>query len=177
VRRSDALRWVLPPVVIGALLWFGRAHSPDYARGLFGAYGADAMELKARLGTALLGLAVLQVLLALWMYGRAPGLRPSPRVRTAHRVGGALAFLLSLPIAQHCLLAYGVQFSTARVALHSLAGCFLYGAFTAKVLVVRDRRLPGWTLPAAGGALFCAVALLWYSAALWFLNGYAVPGL
>ncbi|WP_433418523.1 DUF6529 family protein [Microtetraspora malaysiensis] len=57
----------------------------------------------------------------------------------------------------------------ARVALHSLAGCFFYGAFAAKVLIVRRRRLPGWALPLAGGTLVILIAILWSSAALWQL--------
>ncbi|UXY24804.1 DUF6529 family protein [Streptomyces cynarae] len=35
--------------------------------------------------------------------------------------------------------------------MHSLAGCFLYGAFVAEVVVVRHRRWSGWALPLAGG--------------------------
>ncbi|MFD8079057.1 DUF6529 family protein [Streptomyces sp. NPDC059718] len=58
------------------------------------------------------------------------------------------------------------------MALHSLAGCFLYGAFVAKVVVVRHRRWPGWALPLAGGALVMMIALAWYSAAFWYLDGY-----
>ena len=80
-----------------------------------------------------------------------------------------------MPIAVHCLLAYGVQLNSARVAVHSLAGCFFYGAFTAKVLLVQSRRLPGWALPAAGGALAILVAVLWYTSALWYYNGYQLP--
>jgi uncharacterized protein DUF6529 len=58
--------------------------------------------------------------------------------------------LIPLPIAVHCLITYGVQLTSLRVAVHSLAGCFFYGAFVAKVLLVQTRRLPGWVLPAAG---------------------------
>jgi hypothetical protein len=61
------------------------------------------------------------------------------------------------------------------VAVHSLAGCFFYGAFTAKVLLVQSRRLPGWALPAAGGALAILVAVLWYTSALWYYSGYQLP--
>lgn len=77
----------------------------------------------------------------------------------------------------HCLIAYGVQLTSVRVAVHSLAGCFFYGAFAAKVLLVQARRLPGWVLPAAGGTLAVTVAVLWYSSALWFYNGYQLPHL
>jgi hypothetical protein len=64
-------------------------------------------------------------------------------VRLVHRVVGFALFALTVPIALHCLIAYGVQFTSARVAVHSLAGCFFYGAFVAKVLLVQTRRLPG----------------------------------
>ncbi|MGW4382141.1 DUF6529 family protein [Kitasatospora sp. NPDC004531] len=170
---QTALAVLAPLVITAGLLWFGRAHTPQAGRSLFGASGVDALRLKSQLGSALLGLALVQVLLALWMYRGGPS---GHRVRLWHRLGGAAAFVLSLPIAQHCLLAYGVRFSDARVAVHSVAGCFLYGAFAAKVLLVRHGRLPGWALPAAGGALFCAVGLLWWTAALWFLNDYSTPG-
>ena len=60
-------------------------------------------------------------------------------------------FALTIPIALHYLIAYGVQLTSVRVAVHSLAGCFLYGAFVAKVLLVHTRRLPAWVLPVAGG--------------------------
>ncbi|MPY64410.1 DUF6529 family protein [Streptomyces spongiae] len=167
------------PVAVGVAIWeIGLHHTPQYTTDLFGAHGDAAVTLKARLGSALFGLAVVQLLLALWMYGRLPGLAAGPRgVRLSHRIVGWAAFLLSVPIAIHCVRTYGVETTNTRVFLHSVAGCALYGAFVAKVLVVRSRHLPGWLLPAAGGALFCAIGVLWYSAALWALNGFAVPGL
>ncbi|MFW6720644.1 DUF6529 family protein [Streptomyces sp. MAR4 CNY-716] len=167
------------PVATAVAIWLiGDHHTPEYTTSLFGEEGEAAVTLKARLGTALFGLAVLQLLLALWMYGRLPGLTAGSRpVRITHRVLGWGAFILSVPIAYHCVRTYGVETTDTRVHLHSIAGCALYGAFVAKVLVVRSRRLPGWLLPAAGGALFVAIGLLWYSAALWALNDYSVPGL
>jgi hypothetical protein len=96
-------------------------------------------------------------------------------VPVLHRVGGASLFLLSLPVAVHCMFAYGVQLGDLRVAVHSVAGCFFYGAFAAKVLLVRSRRLPGWALPVAGGLLVSLIAVLWYSSALWYLNGSRLP--
>lgn len=70
----------------------------------------------------------------------------------------------------------GVQLTSARVAVHSLAGCVFYGGFTAKVLLVHSRRLPGWTLPAAGSLLAVIIGVLWYTSALWYYNGFRLPG-
>ncbi|WP_197084872.1 DUF6529 family protein [Saccharothrix sp. ST-888] len=177
-RLHDVLWLLLPVAVMVGLFWYGRVHTPNYETSLFGNRGNDAILLKAQLGSALLGLALIQLLLALWMYGRLPALRAAPhRVHTVHRLIGLTAFLLSLPIARHCITAYGVQFTDTRVALHSLAGCFLYGAFVAKVIVVRHRRWPGWALPLAGGTLVTAIALIWYVAPFWYLNGFQAPGL
>ncbi|MGW2896960.1 DUF6529 family protein [Streptomyces sp. NPDC001212] len=167
---------LLPVAVAVGIYAFGRTHTPDYTSGLFGRHGVGANDLKARLGSALMTLAVVQLLLGLWMYRRLPGARAAPhRVHPAHRLIGLLAFLLSLPIAYHCITTYGVEFTSSRVAVHSVTGCVLYGAFVAKVLVVHSRRLPGWALPAAGGALVTAIAVMWYTAALWFFAGSA-PG-
>jgi hypothetical protein len=101
---------------------------------------------------------------------------PPRPVRLSHRITGFVLFALTVPIAVHCLMAYGVQLTSARVAVHCLAGCLFYGAFTAKVLLVRTRRLPGWARPPAGGALALLVAVLWYTSALWYDNGYRLPG-
>jgi hypothetical protein len=173
-----ALGVLLPFAVAAAIYVAGRRLTPDPTHGLFGTSGTDTMVLKARLGSALLCLALIQLALGLWMYRRLPlaGAPPRP-VRNTHRAIGLLAFLLSLPIAYHCLITYGVQRTSTRVAIHSITGCLLYGAFVAKVLVVRNHRLPGWALPVVGSALVCAIALMWYTAALWVLNGFSVPGL
>src|SRR5690242_3218294 len=181
-RRSVA--WRLAAIslagaaVTGALYVAGRLHTPNYTFSLFGQTGLAAVTLKSLLASLVLGLAALQVLLALWIYRKLPLAGSPPRpVRPAHRITGFALFALTVPIAVHCLLAYGVQLTTARVAVHSLAGCFFYGAFTAKVLLVQSRRLPGWALPAAGGALAILVAVLWYTSALWYYNGYQLPAI
>ena len=178
--RSAALRLagigLLAAGVAVALYVAGRVHAVSPAFSLFGRQYAAALALKALLATVALGLAVLQVLLALWMYRKLPLAGSPPRlVRLTHRVTGFALFALTLPIAVHCLIAYGVQLTSARVAVHSLAGCFFYGAFAAKVLLVQTRRLPGWVLPAAGGTLAIVVAVLWYTSALWYYNGYQLP--
>ena len=163
--------------VVVALLVAGRVHTVNPAFSLFGRQYLAAVSLKAVLATVVLGVAVLQVLLALWIYRKLPLAASPPRpVRLAHRVVGIGLLALTLPIAVHCLIAYGVQLTSVRVAVHSLAGCFFYGAFMAKVLLVQTRRrLPGWVVPAAGGTLAVVVVVLWYTSALWYYNGYQLP--
>jgi hypothetical protein len=161
-----------------ALYVAGRLLTPNYTFSLFGRVGPDALILKSTLASIALGVAALQVLLALWIYRKLP-LAPSPprSVRLAHRIIGFALFALTVPIALHCLIAYGVQLTSLRVAVHSLAGCFFYGAFVAKVLLVQSRRLPGWALPVAGGTLAAVIGVLWYTSALWYYNGYRLPGM
>ena len=60
--------------VAAALYIAGRLHQPDYAFSLF---GTDPVPPKSLLATIALGLAVMQVLLALWMYRKLP-LAPGP---------------------------------------------------------------------------------------------------
>ncbi|WP_328792083.1 MULTISPECIES: DUF6529 family protein [unclassified Streptomyces] len=175
-RLALVLAFAAAAAVFVAVFLFGRANTPDYTATLFGQADTDAVRLKAQLATGVLGLAALQLLLALWMYGRLPGVRrvPGP-VPLTHRIVGAVLFVLTVPITVHCIQAYGVQLNGSRVAVHSIAGCFFYGAFAAKVLLVRSRHLPGWALPLAGGALVVAVVVLWYTSALWYFNGNDVP--
>jgi hypothetical protein len=173
-----ALAVLLAAVVTGVLVIAGRVHQPDYAASIFGQAGIGALALKSWLASIALVLAAGQVLLALWLYRKLPGLpAPGRSVGRAHRLTGVILIAVTLPVAVHCLIAYGVELTSLRVAVHSLAGCFLYGVFVAKVLLVRSRRLPGWVLPAAGGMLAAIVAVLWYTAALWFFHGYRLPGL
>jgi hypothetical protein len=170
------------PLVIGAavtagLYVFGTRHVPNYSTSLFGQTAADTLPLKSWLGTGLLGLAGVQLAVALWMYGRLPGVAVAPmQVATGHRLVGVCALILTLPIAYHCAFAYGVQTHLdTRVAVHSLAGCFLYGAFAAKVTIVRSERYPSWAFPLVGGLLVALVAVLWYTSALWYFNDYRLP--
>jgi len=161
--------------VAAALYVAGRLHQPDYT---FSMFGADPFPLKSLLATIALVLAGIQVLLGLWMYRRLPLAGGPPRpVPVAHRVTGFVLFALTVPVAIHCLIAYGVRLTSPRVAIHSIAGCFFYGAFAAKVLLVHSRRLPGWALPVAGGTLAIVLGVLWYTSALWYYNGFQLPHL
>ena len=88
------------------------------------------------------------------MFGRLPFVHLTPRwVPFAHRWTGTAAFLVSLPVAYHCLWSLGFETTSPRVVIHGIAGCLFYGAFTTKLLALRSRRLPGWALPVIGGTL------------------------
>jgi uncharacterized membrane protein HdeD (DUF308 family) len=179
-RRPQTDRWRLAGIgllaagVAAALYVAGRLIQPDYTFSLF---GASPIPPKSLLATIALALAGLQVLLALWMYHKLPLPGPPRRVPLAHRLTGAAVFAVTVPVAIHCLIAYGVQLTSARVAIHSVAGCFFYGAFAAKVLAVHSRRLPGWVLPVAGGTLAVVLGVLWYTSALWYYHGFQLPRL
>jgi hypothetical protein len=163
-------------LVTAALAAFGLEHTPDYSLGFFGSSGSDSLRLKSEIATGLLGLGLFQLFLALWILGRLPGMGTAARaVGRVHRAAGMVLLLVTLPVAVHCIFAYGVRTYSARVTVHSLAGCFFYGAFVAKILVVRSRTLPDWALPTAGGLLVTAIGVLWYSSALWFFNGHHLP--
>src|SRR3954464_1448488 len=163
-------------LVAGGLYAFGTQHTPDYTISLFGKTGTETYKLKSWLATGVLAFAAVQLGLALWMYGRLPWIGvAAPQIGPVHRAIGALAILLTIPIAYHCVLAYGVQTGVdTRVAVHSVAGCFIYGAFLAKIVLVQAPRwrLPGWVLPLVGGTLVVTVAVLWYTSALWYFNDF-----
>jgi plastocyanin len=162
-------------IAAGLYIW-AKSITPDYTTSLFGQTAADTFPLKSWLATVVLALAVLQLYTALWLYGRLHRARARPnRLGTAHRLTGAAAIVVSLPIAYHCLFAYGFRDLDSRTVVHSLAGCFIYGAIGAKVFVVRSKSVPGWALPLAGGTLVTLVVVLWYSSALWYFNDYSVP--
>jgi hypothetical protein len=175
--RSFGAAALAAGAVAVALYAFGTQHVPDYSTSLFGRSGPQTLSLKSWLATGVLALAVAQAGLALWMYGRLPRVGYAPRpVNSVHRAVGVAAVLITLPIAYHCAFAYGVQTHLGtRIAVHSIAGCFFYGAFVAKLVVVRSRRLPGYALPLAGGILVTVVALLWYTSALWYFNDFGLP--
>src|SRR5215218_5105698 len=96
------LAGALGALVAVALGIYGNVHDP--ANDLAITLGfRDTITMKVWLGTAAAFLAVMQILSALWMYGRVP-LGAAPEwIGGAHRISGRLAFLISLPVAYHCL--------------------------------------------------------------------------
>jgi len=168
------LAGVLGAVVALTLGIYGRAHDP--ASDLTITLGfTNTITMKVWLATIALLFAVVQLMSALWLYGRLPlGAAPS-WLGTFHRVSGRLAFLVSLPVAYHCLYQLGFQHSSTRVLVHSILGCAFYGAFAAKIVIVRSRGLPSFALPIAGGLTFALLVGVWLVSGLWFINNSGFP--
>jgi Family of unknown function (DUF6529) len=158
-----------------ALGVYGRVHEPTGGR-IVDLGFPSLQAMKAWLATLAFGLAMLQLISALAMFGHLPGVRLTPRwVPFAHRWTGTAAFLVSLPVAYHCLWSLGFEATSARVIVHAVAGCAFYGAFATKLLALRIRRLPGWALPVIGGTLVAALTTLWLTSALWFFTNVDFP--
>jgi hypothetical protein len=177
--RAGAGPRLLAAATAGALVAvslgiYGNVHDPASDLAITLGF-RDTITMKVWLASAAAFFAVLQVLSALWMYGRLP-LGPAPEwIGGAHRISGRLAFLISLPVAYHCLYQLAFQHSSARVLAHSLLGCAFYGAFATKVIIVRSRGLPGIALPVAGGVLFTLLIAVWLTSGLWFISQHGFP--
>jgi hypothetical protein len=155
---------------------YGNAHDPADDLAITLGF-SETISMKVWLATAAVGFAVVQVLSALWMYGRLPLGKAPENIGSVHRISGRLAFLLSLPVAYHCLYQLGFQDTDTRILAHSLLGCGFYGAFAAKVIVVRSKTLPGVALPIAGGLVFAVLVAVWLTSGFWFIdqNGFPDP--
>jgi Family of unknown function (DUF6529) len=168
----------LVPLVVGSLVAvalgvYGRVHTPT-GHPLFYHPFSSMFAMKVWLTAVALVLALVQLLTALWMYGKLGGRAPS-WAGTFHKTTGTLAFLVTLPVAFHCLWALGFQTTDARVLAHSLLGCIFYGAFVAKVLTLHSRRMPNWALPWVGGTLFTVLVAVGTTSAVWYFATIGVP--
>jgi hypothetical protein len=141
------------------------------------------LDMKVVLTTAIGVLAVLQVVGALWLYGKL-GISAPSWLGAAHRICGTTALLLSVFVAYHCLWALGLETGRfhdgtrvpVRTAVHGVLGCVVFGAAVVKVVAVRARRAPGWFLPVAGGALFALLIAVVLTSAGWYLSENGWPG-
>jgi mono/diheme cytochrome c family protein len=166
-RRS--YRWVVVPLLAFAVFSLTAgllAHHEPRSKGYFQLFFSDPIHLKAGFATAAAVLACLQVCTAAWIYRKLPWRKPA-WVNPAHRWSGRLAFVCTLPVAYHCIFKLGFRNPSTRVVVHGLLGCAVYGAFAAKVTIVRLRRFPTPVLPVAGGLLFAVLIGVWYTSAVW----------
>ena len=134
------------------------------------------LVMKTWLTTAAMVFVLVQVISALAMWGRLPGVSGSPGwASPLHRWSGVIAFVLTLPVAFQCIWSIGFSESPTRTLIHSIAGCLFYGVFAAKMLSLRLPGLPGWVLPVLGGLLAAVLTVVWFSSALWYFTQSGVP--
>jgi len=160
---------VLVPATVGALVSLAAgllAHHEPRSKGYFRLFFSDPIHLKAGFATAAAVLACFQVFTAAWIFRKLPWSKPA-WVNPVHRWSGRLAFVFTLPVAYHCIFKLGFRNPSTRVLAHSLLGCAVYGAFAAKVTVLRLHRFPRLVLPVAGGLLFTILIAVWSTSALW----------
>lgn len=176
--RGPLIALVLGAAVALAAGAYGSVHDPA-GQQTISLFFSNTLSFKAWMTSLIVLLAIFQLWSALRIWGRLKSPRELPGwFGDAHRLSGTLVFLLSLPVAFHCLWALGFEsdISELRRFAHSLLGCVFYGAFAAKVTLVRSRSTPSWGLPVVGGIVFAALVLIWLTSSLWFFTTVAFPG-
>ncbi|ODQ87694.1 hypothetical protein BHQ18_22790 [Mycolicibacterium flavescens] len=163
----------LSAVAIGALVAvalgvFGKVHEPQFFSINLAGFSSGT-AVKSWLATLAMTLALFQMTSAFMMYRLTPGRVPG-WIGVAHVWSGRLAVLASVPVAVHCLYALGFADTDNRVLFHSLFGCFFYGVFVTKMILLTRRGLRAWVMPIAGGLLFFGLVYVWLTSALWFFQ-------
>lgn len=171
---GGAAKLIVPVAIGGAVALslgvYGRLHEGTGIAVNIAGFSSPLL-VKVWLATVAVGLALVQLVSALAMWGRLPGVTHAPSwIGPLHRWSGRLAFLVSVPVAIHCLYALGFATSEPRVLVHSLLGCFFYGVFTVKMLALSRKSVPGWALPVFGGLAFTGLVGLWLTSSLWFFT-------
>jgi hypothetical protein len=160
---------------------FGRVHDPTLEGTTTLGY-STVLAMKTVVATVIAGLVVVQLVTALWIYGKL-GIKAPSWLGKAHRTTGATALLLALFVAYHCLWSLGLEVGrlpdghkvSARTFVHGLLGCCVIGAIVVKIVAVRSRRAPGWFLPVAGGLLFSLLVLAILTSAAWYISTNGWP--
>jgi Family of unknown function (DUF6529) len=179
VQPDPSARLLVVPALVGGLVAlslgiYGRLHPATGVAVDIVGFSSPA-TVKAWLATVAVALALVQLGSSLVMYGKMPGVSSSPSWMSGlHRWSGRLAFIVTVPVAVHCLYALGFQSFSPRVLAHSILGCLFFGAFTVKMLSLTRRGLPGWTLPLLGGLVFVLLAAIWFTSAFWFFSIFGV---
>ena len=166
-----------------ALGVYGGVHDPTY-EAPYKLFFTSTLSFKVWFATIVVACACVQIFTALRMYGKVHVPKEMPSWwGDLHRLSGTLAFGFSLPVAYHCLWSLGFAATgsdgadSKRIVVHSIFGCFFYGIFAMKVLSVRARGLPGWTLPVVGGTAFVVLVVIWTTSSVWYWKEIGFPGL
>jgi mono/diheme cytochrome c family protein len=175
--ETRSYRWLAAPLLAFAVFALTAGllakHDPR-STGYFRLFFSDPIHLKAGFATAVVVLACFQLFTAAWIFRKLPWGKPA-WVNPVHRWSGRLAFACTLPVAYHCIFKLGFRDPSNRVLAHSLLGCSVYGAFAAKVTIVRLHRFPRFVLPVAGGLLFALLIAVWYTSAVWLYGHETAP--
>ena len=145
---------------------YARLHHPTgFALDIVGF--SSALYAKAWLTTFATAFAVVQV-----VTGRRAGKQGAASwIAPLHRSSGRIAVLLTVPVVVHCIYALGFQTYSTRVLIHSVLGCFFYGAFVAKMLSLTWREsMPRWAVPVLGGTVFLGLIGVWLTSSLWLFT-------
>jgi hypothetical protein len=180
-RPAKSLAVPLTAFAVGAVVSllvgvFGTVHDPTLAGTTTFGF-RTVIDMKVVLSVVIGVLALLQLVGALWLYGKL-GIRAPSWLGTAHRISGAVAVVLLVVVAYHCLWALGLESGTlpdgepvaTRTVVHGVLGCAVIGAVVVKVVAVRSRRAPGWFLPVAGGLLFALLIGAVLTSAIWYIG-------
>ncbi len=155
---------------------YGRLHTPT-GEGIFDFGFGAVLPMKAWFTTGAAALVIVQIASAAWMWGRIPRAGRAPQwIGPVHRWSGTAAFLLTLPVAYHCLWSLGFRSTDTRVLVHSILGCAFYGVFTTKMLTLHSRRITPSALPIAGATLAVVLTGIWLTSSLWFFQNFGFPG-
>jgi hypothetical protein len=177
VRAQHPSRIAIPlsagALVAVALGVYGRLHDPTGVAINIAGF-SSFQSVKAWLATLAAVLGLLQIATAAALFGHLRALSGRAWVAPLHRWSGRAAVAVTLPVVAHCLYALGFQYGEPRVLVHSLLGCFFYGAFVVKMLALNRTDAPSWLLPVAGGAVFTGLIGLWLTSALWFFTTFGI---
>ena len=168
--------WLAVPLVVFAAVALTAGlltRAADAGGDYFDLVFSDTIHMKAWLASTAAALGLFQLFTAAWIFRKLPWAKPA-WVNAAHRWSGRLAFVAVLPVAYHCIFRLGFETGDTRVLVHSLLGSAFFGAYAAKVTIVRLRRFPTPVLPVAGGLLFAVLIIVWYTSALWFFREIGV---
>ena len=160
---------------------FGKVHDPSL-NGTTTLGFHTVIDMKVVVTTIIGVLVVLQLLGALWIYGKL-GIRAPSWVGPAHRLCGTIALLLAVFVAYNCLWALGLETGTfkggekvpTRTVVHGVLGCAVFGAVVVKVVAVWLKRAPRWFLPVAGGLLFALLSVGVLTSAVCLINARGGP--
>jgi hypothetical protein len=173
-RQTAGLMVLAGLAVALSLGLYARLHT-SAGRPIFLLGFSGMLQMKAWLSTAALFFVLLQLVTALWMYGRLPGKPTAPAwTPNLHRWSGSVGFALSLPVAFHCVWALGYVTTTTRGLVHSTVGCLFYGAYATKMIGLRVRCLPVWALPILGGTVLALFLMVWLTSALWLFTRHGI---